>query len=96
MQLEVFSPIHDVGIGPASMVAKADLAGLDQCDRVLALVDTGDPGTVFEVGYARRSDKPVVALTEVLSDEKKKMLVGSGCVCTHDFATAIYLTAWII
>jgi nucleoside 2-deoxyribosyltransferase len=95
MQLDVFSPIHDVGLGPAEKVAEADLKGVEECDRVLALVDSADPGTLFEVGYARKCGKPVVALTETLSEEKKKMLIGSGCICTEDFATAIYLTAWV-
>jgi hypothetical protein len=51
---EVFSPIHDVG--PAETVANvaaADLAGLHNCDIVLALPDSKDPGTIFEIGYAR-------------------------------------------
>lgn len=95
MQLEVFSPVHDVGLGPAETVAKADLDGLDACDRVLALVDSGDPGTLFEVGYARKCGKPVICLTETLSEEEKKMLVGSGCICISDFATALYRTAWV-
>lgn len=95
MDLDVFSPVHDVGMGPAAQVAKADLDGLERCDRVLALVDTADPGTLFEVGYARKCGKPVVALTETLSEEQKKMLSGSGCICTGDFATALYLTAWV-
>jgi nucleoside 2-deoxyribosyltransferase/sugar/nucleoside kinase (ribokinase family) len=94
MHLDVFSPVHDVGLGPADKIAKADLAGLDGCDRVLAIIDSADPGTLFEVGYARALGKPVVALTETLTEEKKKMFAGSGCTCTDDFATALYLTAW--
>jgi hypothetical protein len=95
MHIDVFSPVHDVGFGTAEEVAPADLAGLNECDRVLALVDSADPGTLFEVGYARKCNIPVVALTQTLSEEKKKMLVGSGCECTDDFVTALYLTAWI-
>jgi nucleoside 2-deoxyribosyltransferase len=94
MHLDVFSPVHDVGFGPAEKIAKADLNGLGECDRVLAIIDSADPGTVFEVGYARARGIPVVALTETLTEEKKKMFVGSGCTCTDDFATALYLTAW--
>ena len=55
----VFSPLHDVGRGVN--VAKADIDGLEQCDSVLALVDGDDPGTLFEVGWARARDIPVVA-----------------------------------
>jgi hypothetical protein len=94
MGLRVFSPLHDVGRGPGDIVAAKDLAGLDQCDRVLALVDTRDPGTLFEVGYARGKDLPVVFLAETLSEEEQKMLVGTNCRKTDDFATALYMTAW--
>lgn len=94
MGLKVFSPLHEVGAGPAEVVAPADLRGLDACDRMLALVDGSDPGTLFEVGYARARSLPVVALSETLSEEELKMIVGSGCRHTDDFATAIYFTAW--
>ena len=94
MGLEVFSPLHDVGVGPAEVVAPADLHGLDDCDRMLALLDGADPGTLFEVGYARAKGCAVIAVSETLSPEQLKMVVGSGCRHTDDFATAIYLTAW--
>jgi hypothetical protein len=94
MGLDVFSPLHDVGPGPAEVVAPADLAALGTCDRMLALLDGPDPGTLFEVGYARSKGLPVVALSETLSPEQLKMIVGSGCTHTRDFATAIHLCAW--
>jgi hypothetical protein len=94
MGLSVFSPLHDVGRGPAALIAQKDLEGLDMCNRVLALVDTRDPGTVFEIGYARAKGIPVVMLAETLNEEELKMLVGAGCSQTDDFATALYFTAW--
>jgi hypothetical protein len=94
LQLEVFSPLHDVGRGPAETVGPADLAGLDACDRVLALLDGRDPGTLIEVGYARARGLPVVAFSESVNEEDLKMVIGSGCEHTDDFATAVYLTAW--
>jgi hypothetical protein len=94
MGLGVFSPLHDVGPGPAEVVAPADLQAMDDCDRMLALVDGADPGTLFEVGYARARKIPVIALAQNLSEEELKMVTGSGCRHTDDFATAIYLTAW--
>jgi nucleoside 2-deoxyribosyltransferase len=94
MDLDVFSPLHDVGVGTAAEVAPKDLAAFTECDRVLALVDGADPGTIFEVGYARARGLPVVALAETLSEENLKMIEGSGCVIVNDFATAIYYTAW--
>jgi nucleoside 2-deoxyribosyltransferase len=92
--LRVFSPVHDVGAGPASVVAPADLAELSKCDRVLALVDGADPGTLFEIGYARALNLPVIALAEALSAEDQKMIVGSQCIVTDDFVTALYRVAW--
>ncbi len=80
--------------GPAEVVAPADLKGIRKCDRMLALVDGGDPGTLFEVGFARSMSCPVVALAETVSPEQLKMLSGSGCLVVDDFATAIYRTAW--
>lgn len=94
MGMRVFSPLHDVGPGSAAEVAPKDLAAFKECDRVLALVDGADPGTIFEVGYARALGLPVVALAETLSEEDLKMIEGSGCVVVNDFATALYYTAW--
>jgi nucleoside 2-deoxyribosyltransferase len=93
--LDVFSPLHDVGTGSAECVAPADLAGIDHCDRMLALIDGADVGTVFEVGYASARGMPVVALAETLSVESLKMIAGSGCILTKDFASAIFRTAWL-
>jgi nucleoside 2-deoxyribosyltransferase len=93
--LKVFSPLHDVGIGPGSEIAEKDLQGLEKCDRVLALLDGADLGTVFEVGYARKMGIPVVVLAQQLTEESLKMITGSGCDVVNDFATAIYHTAWI-
>jgi nucleoside 2-deoxyribosyltransferase len=94
MGLDVFSPLHDVGPGTAMEVAPKDLAAFNHCDRVLALVDGADPGTIFEVGYARAKGLPVVALAETVSEEDLKMIEGSGCTVVNDFATALYYTAW--
>ncbi|WLT30928.1 PfkB family carbohydrate kinase [Geothrix sp. PMB-07] len=92
--LNVFSPLHDVGIGPGLDIAEKDLRGLEECDRVLALLDGADLGTVFEIGYARKLGIPVIALVQQLTDEQLKMVLGSGCEIAPDLATAIYRTAW--
>lgn len=94
MGLDVFSPLHEVGRGPGEIVATKDIEGLARCDRMLALVDDGDPGTLFEIGYARATSTPVVALAKTLSEEHLKMLVGTHCETTNDFSTALYFTAW--
>lgn len=90
----VFSPFHDVGLGPARVVASADLAGLDTCSALLALGDGFDPGTVAEIGYARGKGLPVVVLLEPSDGEGRTMLDGLGCTIVSDFATSIYIVAW--
>ena len=92
--LEVFSPVHDVGRGPAETVAPADLAALNECDRVFAILDGIDSGTVFEVGYARARDVPVYVLAQAVPPEDLKMVTGSDCRVFDDFVTALHHTAW--
>lgn len=90
----VFSPFHDVGLGDAVRVVPKDLDGIMGADVVLALCDGLDSGTLFEIGYAVKAGKSVVAFGEQTSDESMKMLVGSGCKVFKDFTTAIYHTHW--
>ncbi|WP_192282583.1 nucleoside 2-deoxyribosyltransferase, partial [Methylorubrum zatmanii] len=91
----VFSPLHEVGTGrPAQETAAADLEGLDRCAALLALLDGADPGTLFEVGYARARGKPVVVLAERLDDPNLTMLVGTGCRVARDLTSALYQAAW--
>jgi nucleoside 2-deoxyribosyltransferase len=94
LALEVFSPVHDVGSGPAEKVAPADLAALGECDRMFAIIDGIDSGTLFEVGYARARGLPVYALAQAVTPEDLKMVNGSGCLVFDDFVTAIHHTAW--
>jgi nucleoside 2-deoxyribosyltransferase len=95
MGLRVFSPLHDVGLGDGDDVAPRDIEGLKASRCVLALVDGVDTGTVFEIGYARSLDKPVLALAESTPVEALKMISGTKCKMVSDFVTAIYKTAWI-
>lgn len=90
---EVFSPFHDVGHG-GDEVAEADLAGLDDCGAVLALLDGDDGGTVFETGYARARGSPVVAYGTRYSREGAKMIRGSGGEVHQDLSTAVYRSIW--
>lgn len=92
--VDVFSPVHDIGHGPADKVAKADLRAIRQCHVVYAIVSGFDPGTMFEIGYARAIGKPVIVYVENEKSEDLKMLEGSGCVLTNDFATSIYTVVW--
>lgn len=90
---EVFSPLHDVGHG-GDEVAGADLAGLDDCGAVLALLDGDDGGTLFEAGYARARALPVVAYGTRHSPEGAKMVRGSGGELHKDLSTAVYRSIW--
>jgi nucleoside 2-deoxyribosyltransferase len=75
-------------------VAPADLAALDDCDAIFAVLDGLDSGTVFEVGYARALKKPIYVVAQAVPDEDLKMVVGSGCRVFDDFVTALHHTAW--
>lgn len=92
--MEVFSPVHDVGRGPAEVVAPKDLQALRDCDVVFALLDGMDAGTVFEVGYATAIGKPIYAIAQSVSAEDLKMLRGSGTKIYRDFVTAIHHAVW--
>jgi nucleoside 2-deoxyribosyltransferase len=91
---KVFSPLHEVGSGPPNVVAPRDLAGLDTCTAVLAILNGGDPGTLFEVGHARLRGIPVVGLAENIREHDVTMPLGTGCEIVDDFATAVYRAAW--
>jgi nucleoside 2-deoxyribosyltransferase len=94
MGLAVFSPYHDVGHGSASDVVHLDIAAIHSCAVVLAIADGMDPGTVFEVGYARSIGKPVILYSENETSSNKKMMQGSGCILCDDYTTSIYKTLW--
>ncbi|WP_238346296.1 PfkB family carbohydrate kinase [Luteimonas saliphila] len=95
MGLTVFSPYHDVGVGPANEVVQQDLDGIADCDLMFAICDGMDPGTIFEIGYARRMGMPVIVYAETEGAEASKMMVGTGCYIRSDFVSAIYQTAWV-
>ena len=92
--VSVFSPVHEIGSGPAEEVAPADLRAVGECDVVFAVVDGLDGGTLFEIGYARALNKPVYALAQSASDADLKMVQGSGCRIYEDFVTALHHLAW--
>jgi len=94
MHIDVFSPYHEVGPGPAEIVVPEDIEGIRQCDLMLAIVDGSDTGTVFEVGYARHAGKPVIVYAENEPAENLKMMMGSDCFMRDDFVSAIYQTVW--
>ncbi|MCE7521200.1 PfkB family carbohydrate kinase [Halomonas titanicae] len=94
MGLRVFSPVHDVGHGPAEDVVQKDIDAIHKCDLMLAIGDGLDAGTIYEIGYARALKKPVVMYVENESKEDQKMMAGSDCIISKDFVTSIYQIFW--
>lgn len=94
--IQTFSPLHHVGVGPASYVAPRDIEGLEQSDVVLAILNGADVGTVFEVGYAVARQKPVICLAQNMRVEDLKMVEGSNCTIVEDLVTAIYKAIWAL
>lgn len=94
MGLKVFSPYHDIGIGAAADVAPMDIEALEKSRAVFAILDGVDTGTVFEAGFARALQKPVVAFAQCTPEEPLKMISGTGCEVVNDFVSAIYRVAW--
>ncbi len=92
--LQVLSPYHDIGVGSAEDVVQKDLDAIHECDLLFAIGDGLDSGTIYEVGYARAINKPVVFYAENESVQDKKMMEGSGCRITADYVSAIYQTVW--
>lgn len=89
MGLDVFSPVHDVGRGGAKEVAPKDIEAIRDCDSMLAIIDGVDSGTVFEIGYARALGKQVFGLAQSVPEEDLKMIDGSGCLMSDDFASLV-------
>lgn len=93
-KVNVFSPLHDVGVGDAEEVTDPDIEGLLASDVVLAVVEGLDSGTLFEVGFAVAHKKKVVAYVQNESKKALQMLEGTGCDIEQDFTTAVYKTCW--
>jgi hypothetical protein len=92
--LRVFSPYHDVGLGSADDVVQKDLQAIHDCDLIFAIGDGLDSGTIFEIGYARALNKPVVVYLENESTQDIKMMEGSDCRISDDYVSAIYQAVW--
>lgn len=94
MGVGVFSPVHHVGEGKPDVVAPADLAGIDQSQVLLAVLDGLDAGTLVEVGYAIAKGIPVVGFTQTEKADDLTMLLGTGCAVERDLVTAVYRAIW--
>jgi nucleoside 2-deoxyribosyltransferase len=49
---------------------------------------------MFEVGYARAKNIPVIAVAEAVPAIPLTMVLGSGCYVTNDLATGVYAACW--
>lgn len=93
--MQVFSPMHDVGISKNINVAQKDIDGLNESHIVFAWLDGLDPGTIFEIGYARAKNIPVVILSHRVSEEDLLMFKGTGCFVFENLTSAVYNAAWM-
>ena len=93
--IKVFSPYHDVGIFNNHFeIAQADLDGLQQADNIFAIANNFDPGTVFEIGYARALNKNVFMLLDYPAKKDLAMFDGTGCIISNDIDYLIYRAIW--
>ncbi len=96
--VDIFSPFHDAGISvfkeDFKKIAKKDIDNLKDCDAVLAVISGNDPGTLFEVGYAKALGKKVVLFYENYKENDLFMFEGTDCEIISDLSTAIYKVSW--
>jgi len=90
----VFSPLHDAGTGDPKLIAPKNIDAIKKADLVIAILNGTDPGTLFEIGYARANKIRTVVFHENVSQEDLFMLLGTGCECFTDFSSAIYSASW--
>lgn len=92
--MEAFSPVHDIGHGPANVVVRQDLKAIQDCDAVFAILSGSSPGTLFEVGYAVALGKPVFCVAQNMRSNDTKLPEGAGCTIHQDFISALHSLAW--
>ena len=92
--MSVFSPVHDIGHGPAHLVVKKDLDALQEADVVVAILNGNSPGTVFEVGYAAALGKPVFCIAQNVPKNDLKLPEGTNCTIHEDLVTGLHEVAW--
>ncbi|SSW82679.1 ribokinase [Klebsiella pneumoniae] len=93
--IEVFSPYHAVGVSNNSyQIAQADLQGLENADTIFAISNNFDPGTIFEIGYARALKKNVFMYLNYAAKKDLTMFEGTGCVISDVIDFLIYRAIW--
>lgn len=96
--VRVWSPLHDAGRIPndadyedTAEYVKKDIAAIDRCNVLLAVMEHPDPGTLFEIGYAQAKGKQVVVYLANPKASDLTMMTGTNCHVEQDLSTAIYL-----
>jgi hypothetical protein len=93
--IQVFSPYHAVGVSNnSSQIAQADLQGLENADNIFAISNNFDPGTIFEIGYAKALKKKVFMYLNYTAKKDLTMFEGTGCVISDDIDFLIYRAIW--
>ncbi|MCU4157454.1 nucleoside 2-deoxyribosyltransferase [Carboxylicivirga sp. A043] len=94
MNINVFSPYHDVGIGNNKEIATEDLEGIEKADIIFAIVDGLDSGTLIELGYAMAKGKKIIGYNKTESNDSLLMLKAGDYTSFEDLTSAIYNTIW--
>lgn len=93
--VKVFSPYHDIGISNNDLeIATADLELLQKADTVFAIANNFDPGTVFEIGYAKALNKNVFMYLCYSAEKDIAMFNGTGCFISNEIDDLIYKAIW--
>jgi len=97
---EVYSPFHDSGIvdidneEDVNKITSLNLDHIQNADVIVAILNGNDPGTIFEIGYARALNKKTIIFCENFKENDLFMLKGSGCEITSDLTTTVYKASW--
>jgi len=83
---DIFSPRQASKIKPGATTQdmldtfKGNVTHIDDCDFMLAILDSNDSGTLFETGYAYSKNKPILYFNETRPKDKgpNLMLALSG------------------
>jgi hypothetical protein len=92
--VQVFSPLHDIGIGNDEQIASSDIDALKNSDIVFAILDGLDSGTFIELGYAMAMGKNIIGYNKLETESSLLMLQCSKIKIYKDLTTAIYQTIW--
>ncbi|MFN4249836.1 PfkB family carbohydrate kinase [Deinococcus sp.] len=93
-RIPYFSPFHDVGRGSQKSLGEQDLEALNNCRTVFGWVDDMDPGTLLELGYARRLGLNTYTYAYDVSQTHRMMFDALNCRNYGDLAAALYNAVW--